>query len=232
MADYPDRLLYVRGKCVCVYCGFDGTTGVLAWHQLVIDHVIPLRCKPSERKKSPLNVEVNKVVACLKCNDVKRAWDKKYDDAIPVSPSPERVARARQSATEHIRKYYAGIDTDFEPMTNEIDIAASADEGEGIRQGLEDVKEGHGQRGSFSPSLKPSMAYVVNTTPHAERDLARLYWQVKASIRIRPWGWHLVDQIGHSQSYPIAPRPEEIWRTMPQIPQRDRCVFCRLMAVV
>ncbi len=48
-----------------------------------------------------------------------------------------------------------------------LDIAASADEEEAIRQGLEDVKatEGHGQRGSFSPSLKQSMAYVVNTTP-------------------------------------------------------------------
>ncbi len=168
MADYPDRPIYVRGKCVCVYCGFDGTSGVLAWHQLVIDHVIPLRCKPSERRKSPLNVEVNKVVACLKCNDVKRAWDKKYDDALPVSPSRERVARARQGATEHIRKYYANIDADFEPMRNEIDIAASADAEEGIRQGLDDASHGRTRPArEFLRSFAASMAYLVDaaTTP-------------------------------------------------------------------
>jgi 5-methylcytosine-specific restriction endonuclease McrA len=110
----PNIPLYVRGKCVCIYCGFDGKQSVLTWHQLVIDHVIPLRCKQSLRKNSPLNVDVNKVVACLKCNDVKRSWDKKYEDGLPENPSPERVARALQSATEHIRRYYADIDADFE----------------------------------------------------------------------------------------------------------------------
>jgi hypothetical protein len=86
----------------------------------VIEHVIPLRCKQSERKHSPLNVKVNKVVACQNCNQLKRAWDKRYDDVLPVTPSPELVARARQSATEYIRKRYSDMDGDFKPMTNEI----------------------------------------------------------------------------------------------------------------
>ena len=120
MADYPDHSIYVKGKCVCVYCGFDGTKDILAWHQLVIEHVIPLRCKQSERKQSPLNVDVNKRVACQKCNEVKKGWDKKYDDAVPITPTPERVERALKSATEYIRKRYAEMDTDFEPMISEI----------------------------------------------------------------------------------------------------------------
>jgi PHD/YefM family antitoxin component YafN of YafNO toxin-antitoxin module len=80
----------------------------------------------------------------------------------------------------------AAIAQDAKAYQRVLDIADRADEEEAIRQGLEDVKagrtkqEGHGQRGNVSPSLKRSMAYVVNTTLHAERDLAGLYQQVNA----------------------------------------------------
>jgi 5-methylcytosine-specific restriction endonuclease McrA len=118
--DYTDRIIYIKGKCICVYCGFDGSRSVLAWHQLLIDHVIPLRCKPSDRVRSGLNVEENKVVACWTCNNAKRPWDKKYYDANPDRPFPERVAEALESATQAIRRYYAIVDTDFEPMMKQI----------------------------------------------------------------------------------------------------------------
>jgi 5-methylcytosine-specific restriction endonuclease McrA len=118
-ADYPDRSIYIKGKCVCVYCGFDGRTSVLAWHQLVIDHVIPLRVKAGEREQSILNVPENKAVACFPCNNIKRVWDKKYEDE-PEIPLLERVAQARKSATEFIMKRYAVMDEDFTPMMEDI----------------------------------------------------------------------------------------------------------------
>jgi 5-methylcytosine-specific restriction endonuclease McrA len=119
-ADYPDRPIYVEGKCVCAYCGFDGKINVLAWHQLLIDHVIPLRCKAGEREQSVLNKPENKVVACFTCNNIKRVWDKKYENVNPESPLAERVVHARKSATEFIIKRYAAMDSDFEPMMNQI----------------------------------------------------------------------------------------------------------------
>src|SRR5437867_12700384 len=39
---------------------------------------------------------------------------------------------------------------------------------------------GSGQLWSFSPSLKPSMAYLVNIAPRAERDLNHLYDDIDA----------------------------------------------------
>jgi 5-methylcytosine-specific restriction endonuclease McrA len=120
MADYPDRPFYVKGECVCVYCGFDGRLSVLAWHQLVIEHVIPLQCKQAERKNSPRNIDVNKRVACQKCNEVKKGWDKKYNDGTPHAPTPKEVERALKSASEYIRERYAIMDADFEPMMKEI----------------------------------------------------------------------------------------------------------------
>src|SRR5579885_3401444 len=114
---YGDRAIYVRDKCVCVYCGFDGTSSVLAWHQLVIDHVIPLKCKDGDRLKSPLNVEVNKRVVCGTCNSVKRGWDKKFDNTPLITPTPERVNDAIEQAKKYVLdKYAAEWDTDFENM--------------------------------------------------------------------------------------------------------------------
>ena len=39
--------------------------------------------------------------------------------------------------------------------------------------------------------MKPSMAYAVNTTPHAERDLALLYPQINAEYSDKALEWYL-----------------------------------------
>src|SRR6266404_1571312 len=41
-------------------------------------------------------------------------------------------------------------------------------------------KERPGPRRSFSTSLKPRMAFLVNITSRAECDLAHLYWEINA----------------------------------------------------
>jgi len=118
--DYPngDWDMYREGKCVCTYCGFDGKCSVLTWHQLLPDHVIPLKCKSSEREKSPLNVPENKVVCCYACNNAKKVWDKKHGEAdFPGVTLRERVEKACKSAREFIQKYYSTLDGDFGPMT-------------------------------------------------------------------------------------------------------------------
>jgi hypothetical protein len=56
-----------------------------------------------------------------------------------------------------------------------LDIAAQADVGEGIRQGLEDLKQGRVRpQGSFSRISKPNMAYRVDLSARVRRDLALL----------------------------------------------------------
>jgi prevent-host-death family protein len=56
-----------------------------------------------------------------------------------------------------------------------LDIAAGADAEEGVRQGLGDVKrETSGRRGNSLESSKPSVAYRVDFTRRAERDLINL----------------------------------------------------------
>ena len=114
--------IYVRDQCICTYCGFDGRMSPVAWYQTTIDHVIPLRCGQHERKKSPLNVRENKVVACLSCNNIKRSWDRSYNESrFPGSTMEARVEKAHEDAKAHILKFYRERwDIDYEPMMKEI----------------------------------------------------------------------------------------------------------------
>src|SRR5271170_6127059 len=43
---------------------------------------------------------------------------------------------------------------------------------------------------SFSTSLKPNMAYVVNITPRAERDFANLYREINAGVSDAALKWY------------------------------------------
>jgi hypothetical protein len=66
-------------------------------------------------------VDANKRVACCTCNNFKRAWDKKYDEAKFPGTLPEQVSKAIADATKFLREQrYAEIDSDYEPMMEEI----------------------------------------------------------------------------------------------------------------
>jgi 5-methylcytosine-specific restriction endonuclease McrA len=109
---WPDWQIFVDYGCVCVYCGFDGTTDPLAWRQLVIDHLVP-------RQKGGLDVPENKVVACCICNNIKGgSWDKTYDGSVPLTEKtkPQLIASAKQRVQEHHQRWMP----DFEPMMAEI----------------------------------------------------------------------------------------------------------------
>ena len=67
MADYDysdvDWAVYVRDRCKCVYCGFDGSR-FENWRQLSLDHIIPKANKGEDTLE-------NLAVACRRCNDNK-----------------------------------------------------------------------------------------------------------------------------------------------------------------
>ncbi len=68
-------------------------------------------------------------------------------------------------------------------ITNDIQslIPRPRQRDEGIRQGLEEAKQGRrGQQERFSQISKPSMAYRVNITARAERDLELLFGHLNA----------------------------------------------------
>jgi toxin ParE1/3/4 len=52
-------------------------------------------------------------------------------------------------------------------------------------------REGSDRPGSFSTSSKPGMAYVVNVTPRAERDLTNLYAKINAEESDAALKWYL-----------------------------------------
>jgi len=58
---------YIRDKCKCVYCGFDGTK-FENWRQLILDHVIPKVNKGEDTLE-------NIAVVCRRCNDNKGDYD-------------------------------------------------------------------------------------------------------------------------------------------------------------
>jgi plasmid stabilization system protein ParE len=51
-------------------------------------------------------------------------------------------------------------------------------------------KERSGQSGSFSPSLKPGMAYLIDITARAERDLDSVFEEIHASDSVVALNWY------------------------------------------
>ena len=110
--DWPQWQDYVDGLCVCVYCGLDGTTSLLAFHQLLVDHLIP-------RGKGGLDIPENRVVVCYMCNTLKASlWDKSYD---AVGFSGKTKTELLESARSYVLAYYQKkVDGAYEPMMEEI----------------------------------------------------------------------------------------------------------------
>jgi len=68
-SEWPDWQVYLRDRCRCVYCGFDGKHNLSAFCHLEIDHLIPDKTAPY------YNNHENKVVACRSCNDLKGTYN-------------------------------------------------------------------------------------------------------------------------------------------------------------
>ena len=110
--------IYVRDKCICVYCGFVGHT-LLAWRQFEVDHLIP-------QSVGGLDVAENKVLACRHCNKTKSHFDPS-DGQVKSPRSVEHkqslVERAKSYIRDRIDHSYDGSGEelrDFELMMAEI----------------------------------------------------------------------------------------------------------------
>lgn len=111
---WPDWDIYLRDRCVCVYCGFVGRDK-LSWRQLEIDHLIP-------RTKGGTDTPDNKVVSCKACNLLKSSFDPRTSSvSFPLSPAD------RSSLITNVQKYLqskrslSDEDTDFNQMMKELD---------------------------------------------------------------------------------------------------------------
>jgi 5-methylcytosine-specific restriction endonuclease McrA len=75
---WTDWDVYVKGRCRCVYCGFEGTT-FEKWRNLAVDHLIP---KAGGGSNDPMN----KVVCCQECNRAKGPYYNPVSDTDLVQP--------------------------------------------------------------------------------------------------------------------------------------------------
>lgn len=93
----------------------------------------------------------------------------------------KQLKRSKSPLVLTVNGKAAAVVQDAEAYQRLLDIAARADVGEGIRQGLAmPEKRGCVQPGSFLKSSKPGMVYVVNVTSRAQRDLASLFEEINA----------------------------------------------------
>lgn len=113
--NWPDWEVYVRDRCVCVYCGFDGRT-LQSWYQLAIDHLVPRSAKGPDTPD-------NKVVSCISCNMAKGQIDprKQISEKIQFPLSDSERAKLIAAAQSYIGcKIGQGDPADFELMMEEI----------------------------------------------------------------------------------------------------------------
>jgi len=118
--DWEDEWgVYVRDRCTCVYCGFQGHA-LLTWRQLCLDHVIPTSVGGSDEP-------MNKAVACNYCNLMKRDYDPSFGQfKTPPNNDVRRklIEQAKTYIPEAIEQSYGhGPDEeakDFARMMAEI----------------------------------------------------------------------------------------------------------------
>jgi len=101
---------WVKGKFRCAYCGFDGTAGLLAAHQLTVDHIRP-RCH--DGTDDPENL----AVACCACNGIKAEWDRQIYH--PVSFAGRTCDDVLNSARQFVQDWYSKWDPEYELMLRE-----------------------------------------------------------------------------------------------------------------
>jgi 5-methylcytosine-specific restriction endonuclease McrA len=109
-----DREIYIRDKCICQFCGFNGTERT-KWRQLEICQLIP----PSKGGK---RTKDNAVVACHRCRQLKHAFD-------PRTAASSNYARKEliKVTKVYIKNRPDSIDEldDFNAMMKEIDSKRS-----------------------------------------------------------------------------------------------------------
>lgn len=104
----------------------------------------------------------------------------------------KQLKKSHRPVVLTVRGKAAAVVQDAEAYQRLLDIAARADAREGIRQGLEEAREGRAATSkNSSPSSKPLMAYRVKIMPRAQRDLAGIYDSIHASSSDAAHVWYM-----------------------------------------
>lgn len=90
--EYPDWHIFIRDKCRCQYCGFDGKNDFGRWRHLEVDHLIP-------KAKGGGDSDENKVTSCQRCNTIKGSYD----------PRNEAMNKSKEELIMAARKYIIEI---------------------------------------------------------------------------------------------------------------------------
>jgi prevent-host-death family protein len=93
----------------------------------------------------------------------------------------KQLRKSKRPVVLTVKGKAAAVVQDAEAYQRLLDIAAQADAGEGIRQGLQDVSEGRVRPAKEFLNSKPGMAYV-NLSARAKRDLDYLYPRSRPTI--------------------------------------------------
>src|SRR5574337_1261196 len=104
---------FIRDRCRCVYCGFEGTT-FESWLTLVPDHLVPVHVGGKQCTQ-------NLVVACARCNSFKKAYDPSHGTLKSAQSEEEReqlIADARDKIKSSRTRLEA--EQDFQEMKSEI----------------------------------------------------------------------------------------------------------------
>lgn len=112
---------FAEQRCICQYCGFDGSRSAEDWVQLQGDHLIP-RHIAGEHAEDPLN----RVTACYYCNNLKRRFDPALGQFTQVADhGAQRQLIEITRAEIHRRKdalwrYGGGLQASYEFMMKRL----------------------------------------------------------------------------------------------------------------
>lgn len=112
---------FLRDRCVCQYCGFDGKRTPADWVQLQGDHLIP-RGIAGEHAEDPLN----RVTACFYCNTLKKQFDPaqgQFTKIPSIDVQRQLIERARaqiEKQKESIWRYGGGLQSSFQFMLDRL----------------------------------------------------------------------------------------------------------------
>lgn len=101
--DPRELRVYLRDRCVCQYCGLDGTSDFRIFENLCIDHLVPTA-------RGGPDAADNMVIACRNCNEVKGDYDPRKD------APPESREALLTAARKHVRNRLDAKRTYFEEV--------------------------------------------------------------------------------------------------------------------
>lgn len=106
--------MWVRHEYKCGYCGENLLTDLPRMMSSQLDHLLP-------KRKYPYLRDVEGVLACFRCNQLKRNFDPWKSLTSPVdSPTPENIASYRHALIEISRNHLEPLRDEQQTMRSRV----------------------------------------------------------------------------------------------------------------